>query len=43
MIKSRGGGGGREGHASCMAELKDVDEALVGKPARQGHSSDMLG
>jgi len=41
MIKSRGRGRGRgrgEGRASCMAELKDVDGALVGKPAQQDHS-----
>jgi len=39
VIKSRGVR--RKGLASCMVELKDVDKVLVGKPARQGHPSEM--
>jgi hypothetical protein len=31
----------REGLASCMAELRDVNETLFGKPARQGHPSEL--
>jgi hypothetical protein len=31
----------RERRASCMAELKVVEEALFGKPKRQGHLRDL--